>query len=999
MQLNRKYLFGTTLLAGMIVAAAPSFAQSQNSQSTTTSTQEEQSEAATNVEEVVVTGSRIRNPQFTSASPVQVITTEQTDLRGVPNAAQALLGSTLASSSFQLNDQLTGYIQAGGGGSQTIALRGLGTQRTLTLLNGKRAGPAGTRGQVQAFDLNNIPSAQVDRFDILKDGSSSIYGSDAIAGVINIITKRDLNGGSMNAYASQPFETGGEQYRLDATYGRTFERGYASLSAEYYNAQILRRSDRDDTACAQDMYYSQATGDRVDYIDPRTNDYKCYNLNNGYIQVIGSPVGTINIVPTSRYGAAYDYNVAGNNSPYAGYARFARAGFPGTYLYQPSDSRYYNEASMVSPLETVTLNFTGGYDLTPNAEVYTELLYNHRQSEQYGVGQIFPSFAQRNILNSAGNYLPASNPNNPFGVNVVPVAEYASNSNQTVDYYRGVLGVRGSFNSFGRQWDYDVYGQYSKSDASYDFGPRLYLDRFLATMSPNVACTNTPAGGNFSNFNCSALPNGVPWTSDRVLRGEFTDAERAFLFFEETGTTTYDHAYVEGVISTDNLFALPAGNVGFALGAQIRHEKIDDTPGYQAANRNMALFSSAGRTAGEDNIREIFAEFDLPLLANLPAAQNVNLNVSGRVSDYDSYGTSETYKLGLNWTLTPEYRVRASFGTSFRAPSLYEQFLGAQIGYGGQTNDPCYDYGNSGVDSQIQDACEALGIPADYTAVGGSSIPIAAVGGAGFLKAETAESKNLGVVWTPSFMPLSIAVDYFEIKINDAVDRLGAYAIIERCLRGNTAFCSLFTRATDNPATDVPEFYITGVNDSYTNVNEQEQRGIDLQIRYNQTLPFGRLTLETQHTWKLQDTINFLGGETDDYLNDTFNYGGPGYSGNFYATLTSGDLTYFYGIDMIGRGSDVEEVGGAEFNSTKYGTGGAGTNTPVRGKYYTEFYTNHSASVRYKLDDWSFQIGVQNLWDERPPSLSSGNFRTGTAALNGYDMRGRRGFVRIGRTF
>ena len=991
---------GTSVLAGLLAMSAPVLAQTIPQNQATEEGASQDDESTTEVQEVVVTGSRIRNPQFSSASPVQVITSEQTDLRGVPEAAQALLSSTLASSSFQLNDQLTGYVTAGGGGTQSIALRGLGTQRTLTLLNGKRAGPSGTRGQVQAFDLNNIPSGQVDRFDILKDGASSTYGSDAVAGVINIITKRDLNGGSINFYANQPFEDGGEQYRVDGTYGRTFSRGYANVSAEYYRAEILRRSDRDDTSCAEDYLFDQDSGDRVDFIDQRTGNYKCYNLNNGYVQVIGSPVGTINVVPTSRYGDAYDYNVPGNNSPYAGYARFARAGFPGTYQYQPSDSRYYNQSSVVSPSERATVTFTGGYDLTPNVEVYTELLYNRRTSSQYGVGQIFPSFAQRNVVNGAPNYLPASNPNNPFGRNVVPVIEYASNSNQEVDYYRGVIGARGSFAAANRNWDYDVYGQYSLSDATYDNGPRLYLDRLLATMSPNVACTNNPVGGNFSNFNCADLPGGVPWTSDRVLLGEFTQAERDFLFINEQGTTTYDHAYIEGVISTDRLFALPAGNVGFALGAQVRREKIDDTPAFQARNRNIALYSSADRTAGEDNIRELFAELDMPLLKDLPLAENVNLNVSGRISDYDSYGTSDTYKVGLNWSFSPEYRFRASYGTSFRAPSLYEQFLGAQIGYGGQTSDPCYEYADSGVDQQIQDACAALGIPGDYTAVGGSSIPIAAVGGAGFLKAETADSLNLGVVWTPSFFPISVAVDYFEIEIKNAVDRLGAYTIIERCLRGNTDFCSLFTRSTDNPATtDVQEFYITSVNDSYTNVNSQQNRGIDLQMRYSDEFSFGRLTVETQHTWKLEDTINFLGGVTDDYLNDTFNYGGPGYSGNLYVTLTNGDLTYFYGVDAIGPGNDVEEVDGSDFDSTKYGTGGAGSSLPVHGKYFTEFYTTHSASVRYQVNDWTFQVGVQNLYDERPPAVTTGNFRVGTAALNGYDMRGRRGFVRIGRKF
>lgn len=992
----RKYLFGTTILAGVVAVSAPVMAQTASQQQSNPTGQN----ATTTVEEVVVTGSRIRNPQFSSASPLSVITNEQTQMRGVPDVAGALLSSTLASSSSQINDQLSDYVASGGGGTQSLSLRGLGSQRTLTLLNGRRAGPAGTRGQVQAFDLNVVPQGTVERIDILKDGASSTYGSDAVAGVVNIITNTKLDGGSFSVYASQPFKTGGEQYSANAAFGRVFERGYANVGVEYYRAEILRRSDRSDTACAQDYLFTQDGSKRIDYIDARTNDYKCFNLTSNYVQV---PVnGTnFNLVRTLP-GQDYPTAAQGNNSPFPGWARFSRAGYPLTYQYTPSDNALYNQSSVISPQKRATLTFNGGYDIAPNVQVYTELLYNHRESSQYGVGQIFPSFAQRNIVNGAPNSLPASNPNNPFGVNVVPVGSYSSINNQKVDYYRGVLGVRGSFSGAGKSWDYDLYGQYSMSDATYDTGPRLYLDRFLATMSPGVACTNNPLGGNFSNFDCAALPNGVPWTSARVLSGEFTQAERDFLFVNEEGTTTYDHAYVEGVISTDSLFTLPAGDVGAAFGFQIRHEKIDDTPGFQATNRNIALYSSAGRTTGSDDIREVFAEFDLPLLKDLPFADSLNLNVSGRYSDYKSYGGSSTYKAAVNYQIAPEYRIRASYGTSFRAPSLYEQFLGAQIAYGSQGNsDPCYSYNDSGVDSTIQAACLALGIPGDYVASGGSSVPIASVGGAGRLKAETAKTLNLGVVWTPSFIDLSVSVDYFDVTINDAVGQFGAFNILEQCLRGNTDFCGLYTR-------DPVNHYVTSVNDAYVNISEQTNRGIDLAVRYRHSFSFGDLSVDSQHTWKLEDKVNSLGGVVDDYLGTTFNYRGPKYSGNLYFNLKSGPLTWFYGIDAVGPGSDEDIAGGNVFALAKYANipGGISSatcadanNYCVYYKYRTGFYATQSASVRYSVNDWSFQMGVNNLTDERPPAINTGEFRNGIAALNGYDMRGRRGFVRISRTF
>ena len=1011
MLLQRKHLFGTTILAGAMALSSAALAQTATTtaqQPAQTEESERQQQTGTRLDEVVVTGSRIRRNEFTSAQPIQVITTEQQELKGNIDAAATLQGSSLAAGSFQWNDQLTGYVTAGGGGTQLVALRGLGAQRTLTLLNGRRAGPAGTRGQVQAFDLNVIPASQVERFDILKDGASSIYGSDAVAGVINVITKRNLDGGAFNIATTQTVEGGGEIVRGDATWGRTFDNGYFNVSGEFYKQWALRREDRDDTGCAADYLFSPDQSRRLDYIDPRTGDYKCYNLANGYIQAAFPAAlgGTMNLVPISRYGGAYNYAVPGNNAPAIaagqGFARWGRAGYPGTYLYGPYDSDIWNRATVISPSERFTLTFTGGYDLSPDAEIYTELLYNRRSSEQNGAAQIFQNFAQRNILFGASNVLPASNPNNTLGVNAVTVTAYESSSAQEIDYYRGVVGLRGQAPAFGRDWDWDVYAQYSLSDGVYNNGPRIYLDRLLALNSPGVACTNNPAGGNFSNFNCADLPGGIPWMSERILLGQFTDAERNFLFFEEDHTTTYDYAYIEGVITTDRLFSLPAGDVGAAFGFQYREEEIDDTPGYQARNRNVALFTSAGRTTGSDAITESFAEIELPILRAAPFAEDLTLNLSGRLSNYDSYGSSETYKISANWQITPEYRIRASHGTSFRAPALYELYLGAQVGYSGQSAvDPCYDYTDSGVDTEIQTACAALGIPAQYTAVGGSSAAVSSIGGAGYLEAETADSFNVGFIWTPSFIDLSVAVDYFDIAIHDQVDQFGGYNIIEQCLRGNTDFCSLFTR-------DPTNFYILTVDNSYVNIAEQTSRGIDLAFRYNHELPFGDLTIESQHTWKLEDHVNLLGGVEEDYLGDTFNYNGPAYAGNLNFTLQQGDLTWFYGIDAIGRGSDVEEAGGHVFANSRYAdlTNGissadcsAANNYCAYYKYYTEFTTIHTASVRMRVNDWTFRAGIQNLWDERPPAVNTGEFRLGTAALSGYDMRGRRVFFGIGRTF
>jgi len=987
--LQRKLLLGTSVIAGltaMAAVAAPNFAFA--AQASTTASDDGE------VEAVVVTGSRIRRNEYNSAAPVQIITAQQAELKGIVDTSELLQTSSTASGSYQINNQLTGYITDGGPGGNSISLRGLGSQRTLILLNGRRAGPAGISGRVGPFDLNVIPQGIVDRVEILKDGASSIYGSDAVAGVINIITKTNLDGAEVNAYASQPFEKGGEVYRFNAALGKTFERGYINGAFDIYQQKALRRRDRDDTACAADYLFDPNTGARVDWrgLDGK---YKCYNLTNGYV----SSTATGTLVPTVA-GVTYPTAAQGNNSAFAGYARTMRNGYPATFPYGPTDTPLYGDSTTISPVDRYTVTLAGGYDIAPNVEAYGEFLWNRRKSSQIGVGQIFQSFAQRNIVNGAPNNLPASNPNNPFGTAVQTVTAYRSVANQEVDYYRVVGGLRGTFNLKGN-WDWDLYGQYSKSDGTYDIGERVYLDRFLALNSPGTACSNTPVGGNVSNFSCSSLPNGIPWASARVLNGQFTDAEKAFLFFKENNSTTYTHQYVEGSLSGD-LFTLPAGVVSGAFGFQFRKEEINDTPGPQALLRNVALYTSADVTRGSDSVKEAFAEFEVPLLKGLPGAESLSLNLSGRYSDYKSYGSSSTYKVGVNWQIVPSWRLRLTQGTSFRAPALYELYLGNQTGYNAQSVvDPCYNYGSSSVSSQVAANCAALGIDDDYVAPGSSSAIIYSNGGRDVLKAEESTARTIGLVWTPSFVNLNVALDYFEFDVSDEVRQFGAYNILYQCLNSpnypNSPYCSLFQR-------DPTSKNVTVINNSYVNVAEQNNRGIDLTAAYRHDFSFGRFAIDGQFTWQLEDTTMLMGGtEPEDYNGSTTE---PDFTGQISARFERGDWTVNWSVNMIGKASDTDLQGNDVFANARYAdlpAGKGSANCAAAGNYcvyykqYTEFTSYHSASVRYEHDDWTVVTGINNVFDERPPAQSTGQFRVGTAALNLYDMIGRRAFLSLSR--
>ena len=377
----RKRLRDTSALAGLaaVLIAGPAFAQETAPQ------QDEEQDEAAQLGEVVVTGSRIPQNEFTSSSPIQVLTAERAEQRGLSATAQLLQSSTLAAGSPQVNATISSaFVTDGGPGSATISLRGLGANRTLVLLNGRRAGPAGTRGGVSAFDLNVIPQSAINRVDVLKDGASSIYGSDAVAGVVNLNTERARDGGEMSAFASVPFEEGGEQFNISGSFGKTFDRGYLNFSADYYRQEKLAAGDRDYLYCRNQYVFEPGTNTRADRIDPRTGQPQCTDLTWGQIYVYGADF-------SGRAGRfQYDYdgdlgNYIPVNNGSAAYPN-APAGF---YLvnYDPASRGVVNnlhpfalEESIVPETERYTAFVEGAYELGGGVEAYAELLLNRRES-------------------------------------------------------------------------------------------------------------------------------------------------------------------------------------------------------------------------------------------------------------------------------------------------------------------------------------------------------------------------------------------------------------------------------------------------------------------------------------------------------------------------------------------------------------------------------------------------------------------------------------------
>lgn len=1015
-------------------------------------TQPEAQQGQPEPETIVVTGSRIRGrPEFTSPDPVTLIDPAVAKREGKFDTAETLQSSPIAAGSTQITAAISSnFVTQGGQGTQTIDLRGLGPNRTLVLLNGRRAGPAGTRGAVAAFDLNVLPQSIVSRVDVLKTGASSIYGSDAVAGVVNIFTKRDTDGLQIDANVSVPEGGGGEQYRVSAIYGVEFDRGHFLVAADYYRQKELNRGHRKYLSCPE-AYTFREGGGRADLIDPRNGEFKCEDLRWGHIwtydleyrfgfgsgnmrlpdgRYVGN-TGGVNLLQFQYPGETLGIPPAnfqpGDFSQFVAPAGWFPTGYDaGSLAVQNSFHPFVNEQTLIPDTKRYTLYAEASYELTDNIEAFAEFLANRRKTYQNGWRQIW-SFGNTGLYGTFGDMYPGTIWAQGFeGLNWLSPTGITnhSDSSQKVDYKRGVAGLRGEFGDFLKGWSWDAHVQYSHSDGRYrqeHFLQEIYDIASFQTAS--CVGTTLPISGK----QCIDLP----WTDPNFLRGEFTPEQADFMFDWEEGKTIYKQLSGELVV-TGNVVELPAGPLGVALGVHVRRDSIKDTPGDITLAGNAWGFSTSGITAGDQVTKEAFGEVQVPLLRNQPFFRDLSFSGAARVTsvsaerDSDGFKDNDkgnwTYKLGANWAVNDWVRFRATYGTSFRSPALFEQFLADESSFIAQRNiDPCINWVANQAAGIINDTiaanCAAAGVPGDF---GGGAITasVFSTGGIGFLEAETSKAKTASIILTPrfAFLPdtrINLAVDYIDIEVKGEIDQLGAANIVFGCY-GSTAFptdplCALFTREA---AGTLNEFAIDNITDPFINIASQRNKALDftLDVRHNLGR-MGTLNVVLAATRQLKDDVLLLPGTPLE--SDNGETGSPKWAGeaNFTWISPGKKWTVFYGVDFIGKTSEVpdflEDNGGDPcIDSVNIVTG-----EELRGRYCPDLTTPatwyHNVSVSRAIgdrDEFELTLGVANLFDTRPPRVSTLN--GGQIATIGqvpvasqYDLLGRRFFLNVTRKF
>ncbi|MGL6290266.1 MAG: TonB-dependent receptor domain-containing protein [Silanimonas sp.] len=939
------------------------FAQQAQPEEETNEEATQEGEQPKQLERVTVTGSLISRLGFDSISPVQIITADTSATLGQLDTASILQTSNVAAGSTQISNQFSGFVVEGGNGVQTLSLRGLGANRTLVLLDGRRPGPAGTRGQVGAFDLNVIPSVILQRIELLKDGGGSVYGSDAVAGVVNLITRKSVDRPTLSVLTNLPFESGGSNYQIAGATGWDFDNGSVVAAFQYFDSEPLLREDRDYFACPRDLVRN-ANGDLIDRVDRsvigNTSLGGCNNLYANTVidtrtglRYIPSPNG-VTIGPIPGYRPRTNAPATGGNPAF--YEDVLNYDFMGSaHIFSDQD-----RTSLFSSADFTfgDVNWTG------------QVLYTNRETKSRQFRQFFPAIDGR-----------------PFGFGttsttpyiIQPIMPFKSDANIDVDYWYFSSTFSGGFGS-DSSWGWRADTTYSRSSGDYTV---LAINRDLT----GDVQLDRNGGGVPINYLSPALLSGAGMQGliDRIGQSH-------------TGNTVYTQLVANATINGD-LFETPAGMAGAAFGTEFRRISIDDTPSEFEQGGFAWGQSGAQPTRGKDYVSEIFGEVEVPVLAGLPLVEQLTFNGSARMFKYDTVADSDyVWKVGMGWQIIPSLRLRATNGTSYRAPGLYELYLGNLTSFVGQLGiDPCIDWGNSN-NPNIRTNCAAAGVPANYTGAG-SSATVVTGGGLGVVKPETSKSFTTGLVFTPEFANISASLDYFEIEVRDEIATLSGNAIVGSCYAlpvFPNDFCNLFTRNPGNAA--VNPYNITEVRASFLNINRQKVRGYDLNVRWDGDFSFGKIEVESQFTYTMEDVrLLFSNSQASGFNSDDRNgeISRPKLVGDIRTSLERGDLTYTWGVRYVDS-TDNLGVGGFVTPAAYFGN----PNPVYDSKAESAVY--HTASVLYRQADWDLLVGVENVFDKEPPTVSAGTatvFGNVPAFATQYDWLGRSLFARFNYRF
>jgi len=907
--------------------------------------------------EVVVTGSRIPRPDLDSASPVTILTNETIETSGVTD-----IGDLLQSIPSMSGSPIGTTTNNGGNGSVQIDLRGMGVDRTLTLVNGRRT--------VDGGDYQTIPQNMIERVEVLKDGGASVYGADAVAGVVNIITRSGFDGLEFSAQTADYFDMdSGVQNVFGLIGGKTFDGGHFTFGAEYVDQEEAYQRDAP-WDFFQDSYYIYPEGCENQVTAPYdgTPQGGCYPLGSSRI-----PEGRL---------------------------RFATQGVfmneDGSGIV-PYDGRTYNYAPVnyiQTPYERTNVFADGRFALTDSINFSGSIRGNFRESAQELAPQPYNSPtdpAYNGVFNGApysgiseDNYYlvqavlayNAANPATPLAFQPVTdarrrVEEIDRRFTQDITQYQINVGLDGDlannikwdvYYNFGyrSRTDHD-FGQWSGPLLSNALGPSADLDDDgTPECYQDVADPSTLIVGCVP-LNLFGGPLSI--TQDQL--------DYVGIDLTDTFLTTQDEAALS---FSGTLWELPAGKMGWAAG--YTYGKVDFEYQPDSAKQNDSVTGNTGAgTKGSLQNDSFFAEFFLPLFDN--DSQSLDAKVSGRYDSYDVFDSETTYSVGLEFNAMKDLKLRATYGTVFRAPTISDLF-GGQVDSFPTYNDPCVP----GAGDPLPAGCAQVGVQLD-------SQLLARVGGNPELTPETGDTFTAGVVWTPHFGSgdMSVTVDYWQIAIEDGISSLGVQFILDDCYVNQSAeSCALVFRAAD--------YSIDHVNDFPLNVADQGAKGIDTEVRYSWDTEIGRFSAEVLWSHNLERTKTPFAGADEIDLSGRFTDPTAQDGGAYAEDKMNYALKWFWNDLLIGY--DGEFI--SSLDADTFCNCGAGNQPDGTYKQKIDSQLYHDLFAQYKFGNGTkITAGVTNLTDEEPPYIEIGFNATTDPAT--YRMFGRGYFLRLAHSF
>jgi len=913
----------------------------------------------TRLEAIQVTGSRIKKAEVEGQTPVITITAKDIADSGLASIGDII--QQLSVSGSALNTKFNsagnfGFAPDGSGvgsGSTTISLRNLNAKRTLILVDGLRwINESSASGVSAAVDLNTIPAGIIDRIEILTDGASSLYGSDAMAGVVNIITKKSADGAGINVYYGDYSVGDGKTFNGDFSLGAKTERYSFFVDISHYKQNGISSNDSD-----QSRYPTPGIGGQP---NPAS-----WSSATPFTRVLFDTPGGVDYGGLCPGGFC---SITANGVAPAGGVQ----NFPSGYHHFSTPDRF-NFAQfnlLLTPSERTGFFAQTDYKINDNVSWYFKGLYNTRKStnqaapEPIFLGQAFCFLIDRcynvgvdvtNPYNPFGFTLDPSSPD--FGLGRRPIEGGPRIFSQKVDTRYFATGLTGNFNAWDHGFNWDVNVVRSDNDADQDVTGTYNIAHIQKALGPLAACQADPTCVPLNLF-------GGP--------GTITPDMLKYILYHEHDTSHQSLGVVTANISGD-LLQLPAGSLDFATGYEHRNLSGNYQPdAVVVAGDSNGVPSKP--TAGSYNIDEFYLELNAPLIADAAFAKHLDLSLATRYSDYSTFGGTTNSKVGFRWQVVDDFTFRGTWAQGFRAPSIGELF-GTFSRFDALLQDPC-----NNATGQRGANCTILGVPNPATFTQSNPQISVLTGGNPNLQPETSTNKTFGAIYSPTWaeggswsQKLDFTATYYNITVKDAIQAKDAQTLLDRCADTlDPAFCSLQGR---NGAG-----YVTFLNDTLGNLGRVETSGWDFGLNWlGPDMAWGRFGVNWNSTY------------VNDYSAQSVETGlfEPAHVG--FEVTDSGIARLRSTLHLNWAVADWSATWSMRYISDLTEDCGAGAGFPVcngpvtaqtaDGSHHLGAVTYHDIRASWKVPvstPFTVSAGINNMFAKDPPVCLS-------CSLNGYD--------------